>query len=209
MVSVRRRRKEKTSLPRQTRKLKSKQKKVRIKSNAIIASNWDEKLTLSQNYKKLGLTAKLSRPSGGVEKEILPVSALNGKSSTVISKHLTLASDAVAPSAAVTEARIIRDEQTNEVIRIEQIIRTEFDEIEVPKASEAVTDVVKQLEEFASRGERTTPRIASEREKEWIKALIERHGDDYEAMFRDRKLNIWQQSVGDIRKRVKKFLSKK
>ncbi|KAK9319503.1 ribosome biogenesis protein Nop16-domain-containing protein [Lipomyces orientalis] len=73
MVSVRRRRKQKSALPKVTRRHNDKQRKVRIKSHAIIAgfaANWDEKSTLSQNYKKLGLTSRLSKPTGGIQQEL-------------------------------------------------------------------------------------------------------------------------------------------
>jgi nucleolar protein 16 len=51
--------------------------------------------------------------------------------------------------------------------------------------------------------------MQSRREEEWIEALVEKYGDDYGKMFRDRKLNIWQQSEGDIKKRVKVWRSRR
>ncbi|KAK9469058.1 ribosome biogenesis protein Nop16 [Lipomyces arxii] len=200
MVSVRRRRKQKSGTPKVTRRLKDKQRKVRIKSNAIIAANWDEKLTLTQNYKKLGLTSRLSRPSGGVQKDLTgaetPKKALQTEN---------------IGSRGLSEARIFRDPETGEVQRIEHVVRTEFDNLEPVFESDTgseATEVIKQLEEFAARGEKTAPRTQSEREGAWVGDLIAKHGDDYERMARDQKLNIWQQSVGDIRRRVEKWKKK-
>ncbi|KAK9320806.1 ribosome biogenesis protein Nop16 [Lipomyces orientalis] len=203
MVSVRRRRKQKSSLPKVTRRQNDKQRKTRIKSNAIIAANWDEKLTLSQNYKKLGLTSKLSRPTGGIQKELKPATAAVPVAPAAPTRALE--SDATVPSNAVTEAKIIRDAETGAIIRIEEVKRTEFDEIQTPHAPSATTDVVRQLEEYAARGERKHVRLQSEREDSWIGELVKKHGDDYEAMMKDRKLNVWQQSAGDIRRRVEKW----
>ncbi|KAK9370993.1 ribosome biogenesis protein Nop16 [Lipomyces kononenkoae] len=204
MVSVRRRRKEKSSLPKVTRRHKDKQRKVRIKSNAIIAANWDEKLTLSQNYKKLGLTARLSRPTGGIQQELKPASPSDPVATGATVRALE--SDAAAPSNAITEAKIVRDPETGAIIRFEELKRTEFDDAPTPAPiSSSTTDVVRQLEEYAGRGERKVVRSQSEREQAWIDELVKKHGDDYEAMKKDRKLNIWQQSAGDLRRRVEKW----
>jgi nucleolar protein 16 len=70
------------------------------------------------------------------------------------------------------------------------------------------TDVTKQLEEFAKSGERSKPRGQSEREEEWIARLVEKHADDYRAMFWDKQLNVMQQSEGDLKRRVKKWKQK-
>ncbi|KAK9332553.1 ribosome biogenesis protein Nop16 [Lipomyces starkeyi] len=203
MVSVRRRRKQKSSLPKVTRRRNDKQRKVRIKSNAIIAANWDEKLTLSQNYKKLGLTSRLSKPTGGIQQELKPTTAPFPVSHVVPVRALE--SDATNPSKAITEAKIVRDAETGAIIRFEEVKRTEFDDIPLSAQTSSMTDVVRQLEKYAARGERKIERTQSEREENWIEELVTKHGDDYEAMMKDSKLNIWQQSAGNIRRRVEKW----
>jgi nucleolar protein 16 len=66
-------------------------------------------------------------------------------------------------------------------------------------------EFTRHLEEIAESGIKKRPRQQSEREEEWIANLVQKHGDDYNAMFRDRKLNPMQQSVGDLKKRIKKW----
>ncbi|KAK9476088.1 ribosome biogenesis protein Nop16 [Lipomyces japonicus] len=208
MVSVRNRRKQKSSIPKQTRRLKDRQRKVRIKSNAIIAENWDEKLTLTQNYQKLGLTARLSRPSGGVQKEIF--SAKKAAATGQSFKPFIETEKDIVTTKAITQAKIIRNPETGDIERIEHVEggRTEFDDIPTPAPKAASTDVVRQLEELAARGERKVERTQSDRESSWISQLVNKHGDDYEAMFRDKRLNVWQQSVGDLRRRIEKWKKK-
>jgi nucleolar protein 16 len=71
------------------------------------------------------------------------------------------------------------------------------------------TEYIEALEQIASSGIQKRPRQQSEREEEWISRLVEKHGDNYGAMFRDRKLNPMQQSEGDIKKRVRKWAVKR
>lgn len=66
-------------------------------------------------------------------------------------------------------------------------------------------DIVRQLEEQASRVPEKKERKQSEREREWIERLVGRYGEDYGKMFRDRKLNPMQQTEADIRRRVQKW----
>jgi len=68
----------------------------------------------------------------------------------------------------------------------------------------AGTDVVRQLEASAMPAEKRI-RKQSEREEEWIERLVNKYGDDYQKMSRDMKLNPMQQSIGDIKRRVKKW----
>ena len=71
------------------------------------------------------------------------------------------------------------------------------------------TDIVRQLERQAAQEGQDVkarkPRHQSSRESEWIQRLVDRHGDDTAAMFRDRKLNPMQQSEGDLRRRIRKW----
>ncbi|CAN6644647.1 nucleolar protein 16 [Trichomonascus vanleenenianus] len=193
---VRRKRANKSSISKTSRRVKQKQKKIRIAHNPIIAQHWDPKLTLQQNYKKLGLRAKLGRPAGGNEKEI----SLNAVKEEKRKSEKKLQAG---------EGRIIRDEEGN-VVRIEYGKAKEHDDSDAEEEEEwtgfeeETTEVVKQLEEAAKHA-LIKPRVQSEGEQDWISRLVEKHGDDYEAMFWDKKLNVYQQSQGDLKRRVKKW----
>lgn len=67
------------------------------------------------------------------------------------------------------------------------------------------TEVVRGLEELASRPEVKRPRHVSEREAEWLERLVGRHGDDYGAMARDMRLNPMQQTGADIARRIRRM----
>ncbi|KAK3077974.1 hypothetical protein LTS18_008766 [Coniosporium uncinatum] len=195
-------------------KRKPKSKKTLI-NNPIIAENWDNRLTVHQNFKKLGLAADLHNPTGGVERNAHTLAESNASS-----KRFAI-NPKLPTQIQPGEARIKRDLETGEVHVIEAkapkpnplndpLLDMDKDEEEFegfddePNTSNK-TDVVKQLEVMAANEAPAKPRKQSEREQEWIQRLVEKHGDDCEAMFRDTKLNVMQQSVGDIKKRVKKW----
>jgi nucleolar protein 16 len=112
------------------------------------------------------------------------------------------------------EAKIIRDE-SGAVIRIEHAPTAEeaLDEDEWSCIADEggdqqrTTDVVRQLEALA-KSEVKVERTQSEREREWIEGLVAKHGRDYKKMARDRKLNPFQQTEGDIRRRIAKWEKK-
>lgn len=43
-------------------------------------------------------------------------------------------------------------------------------------------------------------RIASSGEKSWLKDIVAKYGNDFEAAARDRKINPWQRTAGEIRR---------
>ncbi|KAJ5925505.1 hypothetical protein N7454_008144 [Penicillium verhagenii] len=204
-------------------RLKSGNKKINVLGNAIIAANWDKDLTLTQNYKNLGLLHKLNAPTGGRER--LPGTV--GDDAT----HSLQIRDSGKASAQIDlgEIRVERDPETGKILRVirddEQIevagrshraanpLNDPLNDIEDTvldfKNSASGTDVVKKLERQAnSEGvaeKAKKPRHLSAREIEWVSRLVEKHGEDLMAMVRDRKLNPMQQSVGDLRRRIDKY----
>ena len=57
---------------------------------------------------------------------------------------------------------------------------------------------------FGDQGKRGAPRYVSEGEAGYLRRLVGRHGENLEAMARDRKLNPDQRTVGELRRLMKK-----
>ncbi|RKF64910.1 Nucleolar protein 16 [Erysiphe neolycopersici] len=201
-------------------RLKPKSKKINILGNSIIAANWDHKKTLSQNYRQLGLTSRLNSTTGGVEK-LIPG---NQSHSSTLSKLKI--SNSISKSIEVSEARVERDPSSGKIIRVihekskinplKDLISSDCDSEEETSNknhflegnlgnSNTGNNIIRQLEDLASRVPEKKVRKPSEREQMWIESLITRYGDDCEKMARDSKLNPMQQTSADIRRRVEKW----
>lgn len=207
MTSVRKRKMAKSSIRKNTRRVKDKKRDINIHSNPIIAKNWDKSLTLQQNYKRLGLASKLGGIAGGQEQKVETLSERRARKAKEAELQVTI--DDIEKSEDPSkipegEARLIRDPETNEVVKI--IYGTmkldksnKSNDIEKP-------EVIQQLEEYAEKHSKIKhERVQSDREQDWLKALYEKYGDDYEKMKWDKKLNINQQSAGDLKRRIIKW----
>jgi nucleolar protein 16 len=171
----------------------------------------DSSKTLTQNYRRLGLTSRLNSLTGGTE-----VAA----SKTSTSSKLAI-SHAVPTTLAPTTARVERDPETGKIIKVihgkprkanplNDPLNSDDDggDEEMQDAEEEAPEgnkIIKELEALASMVPGKKVRKQSEREKEWIARLVERYGSDYKAMARDRKLNPMQQTEADIARRVRKW----
>ncbi|SCU91398.1 LAMI_0E05754g1_1 [Lachancea mirantina] len=228
MASVRKRKMAKSSVRKATRKHRDRVRKVNIHANPIIAENWDYSLTLAQNYKKLGLAAKLQTSAGGdeadmskvVKKEPLVKSYFSDSDdddddklgdSRELSNEETDENAFDANYIPEGEARIKRDENGNVIEVVHGKMkgtRPEEAGDHGKKDTGEKTEVVKLLENYASQPRVRQERKLSSREDEWLLRLYKKHGDNYKKMFFDQKLNVYQQTEGDIRKRILKWKAK-
>lgn len=189
--------------------------------------------TLTQNYRRLGLTARLKGPSGGVEKSVAAAAAGKRQGPT---DPFAIQS---RPQAVVSSARVERDAD-GKIIKIHYdegkkrrdnplndplaaldsdsedeedgdaeewggVEETEEEQRAKAKRDDLRPEVIRMLEEEANRPVYKKPRHQSQQEQEWIEGLVARHGDNTAAMARDRKLNPMQQTEADIARRVKKW----
>ncbi|KAL9130548.1 MAG: hypothetical protein Q9175_007000 [Cornicularia normoerica] len=198
--------KNKSSLHRVRQKPKSKH--INIKSNPIVAANWDQSLTLSQNYRRLGLSSRLNAYTGGTEAKT--------KSATLESQRkdtLSIPTSHSASGLGTSEVKVTRDPKTGAIVSVqhekserENPLRDPLNELSDSEDEEVLEGshrgIVPELEEQARYSRPKRPRMQSQREREWIERLVERWGDDWGGMFRDRKLNPQQQSEGDLKRRI-------
>lgn len=194
----------------------------------------NQKETLSQNYRRLGLTARLNHATGGTEKTIGLLGLNDPKSSRAdtaadsTANALNIVSKAPAQTLEIEEIEVERDPETGHILRVTGQREEKFNPLNDPlvelegsdgeaeewngfsmvperRENEVENPVIRQLEEAARNGARKAPRKQSEREAEWQERLVSRYGEDYGRMARDRKLNPMQQTEADIKKRVKKW----
>ncbi|CAH0017247.1 unnamed protein product [Clonostachys rhizophaga] len=200
---------------RQSNRLK---KPVNPLGNNTIAANWDKKQTLAQNYKRLGLTARLKGPTGGTEK------TLGVKETFGPSDPLSI-NGSGSTGKALDVARVERDAD-GKIVRVigrapnplgdplnELDSDSEMDDGEAEEHEEwggiqengRETEVVKSLIQEARNPAPKKKRYQSEQEREWLEKLVGKYGDDTRAMAKDRKLNPMQQTEADIRRRINKM----
>ncbi|KAG7699300.1 hypothetical protein KL930_004652 [Ogataea haglerorum] len=207
MVSVRKRKMARSSVKKATRRMKDRQRQVRNFGNSIIAANWDPKLSLSQNYEKMGLKVRLSQQTGGVEKKITPQFPESDDEFVVDEteeeeeERKSDSKDSLDP-ADIPEgtAKLVRDDEGN-VIKVIYGTKKLTEEVQEEKPP---TEVVKKLEELAQQ-KVVKERKQSAREVDWLADLYNKYGDDYEKMKWDKKLNPYQHSAGELKKRITKW----
>ena len=171
----------------------------------------NQKETLTQNYRRLGLTSRLNAATGGVEK------LHNGDESSTSTTRKLAITNAIPKGITPVEARVERDPESRKILRVIHPTSksnplndpldsdTEDEELAELSQRKPKNKIVALLEEQARSGKEKKDRSQSEREREWIGRLVERYGDDYDKMMRDRKLNPMQQTAADIKRRVMKW----
>ena len=94
----------------------------KILSNPIIAANWDKSQTITQNYKRLGLTSKLNKHTGGYERKADTEEQLEaGHEGRTRAREDALSIEGAKQKAALNalgEAKIIRDPETGAILEV-------------------------------------------------------------------------------------------
>ncbi|CAK4034181.1 Nucleolar 16 [Lecanosticta acicola] len=210
---------------------KPKSKKIgRFLTHPIIAENWDKSQTLAQNYRRLGLTARVNKITGGVEKKASDVHREEEEKEDTL--QIATASKR-KEQLDVTEAKIERDPKTGKILRVldqhtpkpnplndplneidsdsedEALnLRNQHGNVERAAAqagAEAKTETVRKLEAHASKSAAKYKRKQPEGERLFVEELVRKYGDDTGKMARDMKINYMQRSEGDIKRRIKKW----
>ncbi|KAK7935793.1 nucleolar protein 16 [Apiospora marii] len=205
--------------------------------NDIIAHNWDKELTTAQNFRRLGLVSRLNAPTGGVEPNLRSKKSAGRSTKPTDPFAITMLgrNDSAVTEARVERdenGKIIRIISTNEKKTKPNPLNDPLNELETDSEAEeddeemgddgetwggieeenedgVRTNVVKALEAEANRPRQKHIRGQSQREREWLQDLIDRHGDNTRAMARDRKLNPMQQTEADLERRIAKFKGEK
>lgn len=223
MANPRQKKKARSGIAKARRKPKSKKQ---LLNNSIIAANWDKSETLAQNYKRLGLTRRLNKNTGGVEKKVTEGSVEE------VQKGLEISGTGKTVQLELGEAKIERDPATGRIIRVldEHAVKSnplndalnQFDSEDADSDAEpgfdqhghptntvpakpGRTPVVELLEQEARRPEKKYKHKQSEGEKAFIAKLVAKYADDYAAMARDMKINYMQRSEGDLKRRVRRW----
>ena len=192
-----------------------------MKSNPIVAANWDQSLTLTQNYRRLGLSSKLNSSSGGTEAVLAStpgsgekvVTGVGRDALVIVGHQREMKEGEVGSVKVVRDAKgnitgVIRDADKEEEKRRRNPLGDPLTELEDQGDTERVnmmgrgTGIIPELEEASRFEKKKIPRKQSQREVEWVRKLVERWGNDFSGMRRDRRLNPMQQSEGDLRRRV-------
>ncbi|KAJ1030538.1 hypothetical protein NDA16_001447 [Ustilago loliicola] len=173
----------------------------------ILKDNYDPKLTLRQNYAKLGLIPSLDvRPdTGGTEK--LPTTSTSSTSAGEKPRKgmAKVIRDDKGNIVDIVEADASDDEETAWGKLITSVADEEIVETYMPakKITKGANPVVQELEEMAAKAE-PVERHTSQLEGQWLRDLVAKYGDDTERMARDRGLNVWQKTEGEIKRAIKK-----
>ena len=181
---------------------------------------------MTQNYNRLGLSARLNAPTGGSENASRKIEEVENAPSASDSLYMTKSrkTSKLIPS----ETKVERDPETGRIVRVIQAdcqkqkrptplndplaeLSEDDDEGEPTRQSHGiVAELHAQVAAEADVLERTRrPRQQSKQEIEWIQKLVDKHGDNVTAMARDMKLNPMQQSQGDLKRRLQVWRGRK
>ncbi|KAJ3417487.1 hypothetical protein HDV05_003351 [Chytridiales sp. JEL 0842] len=263
MVRPSKRRKVKNPSAKTSRKAKNPYNISFAGVHPLVKANWDKKLTLRQNYERMGLISALNGKAGGEaimerpkneegdqdDEDVIPVSYVSyedfEKMPAVSAGGRSAASTAAAkdqeddsadddqqqddePAHAMDDDNSDSEEESEQGIESDVEIDPRSTHIGVklglrlpnptskphifPSRSTKRSikplpfSVAEAMQELCKDGDVPVVRHASENETQVLMDLIKKYGEgEYEAMARDRKLNPFQLTAGQLKKKISKL----
>ncbi|KZV93352.1 hypothetical protein EXIGLDRAFT_768128 [Exidia glandulosa HHB12029] len=175
------------------RQQKNLKKMPPIRGPKALQDSWDNDKTVRQNYAALGLVESFSVT----------------RTSATAPQTQAGTSTGTAGPLAPGRGRIIRDADGN-VVGVELPQEPDADDAPEPSTVTAASSgggdanpVVRALEQLAATSAPKS-RHASRGEVALMKELQKTYGDDYSAMAKDRRRNVWQRTAGELRRSMAK-----
>lgn len=197
MASVRKRKMARSSVKKNTKRIKDKRNKLRYIPHPVMAAHWDKSLTWKQNYERFGLQSNLGKKINDVKRKNESKKPLvtEDDESSVNPEHVANETD--PEKIPLGEARIIRDPETNEVV---EIIYGKMN-LDNEVAKEPEVPIIEELKEYQeNKAKPAFKQQLTEIECHWMAGLSKKYGDNYERMKWDQKLNPMFYPVGQLKK---------
>ncbi|KAJ1906621.1 Nucleolar protein 16, partial [Coemansia sp. IMI 209127] len=190
-----------------SRKLSNKARTKNFQGHPLLRDKWDKTLTVSENYRNLGLVSRLNGVSGGIVKNVIPAHQ----------KPETKSEDADLENGSEKELKrsipqgygIIERDDDGNVINIilpdepQNPLDSDYEVEETPAKKEGA----RILEEYANMPHEHKERWISVGERRILQSFVDAHGTDYNAMFWDKSLNKQQLTKRQIQKKVEKYIT--
>ncbi|KAJ2449499.1 Nucleolar protein 16 [Coemansia sp. RSA 2424] len=195
-----------------TRRRANKLHTKKYTGHPLLRDKWDTKLTVSENYRNLGLVSRLNGVSGGTVKNIIPTGDEDDEAKDDVASRFREGMTEAEIRKAIPQGYgiIERDDEGNvtNVIMAAEPADPLDDDYEVEE-SKPKKEGARILEEYANTMDGKKERWMSVGERRKLQDLVDKHGDDYDAMFWDKELNLLQLTKRQIQKKVQKYLAEK
>ncbi|KAJ3151184.1 Nucleolar protein 16 [Geranomyces michiganensis] len=198
-------------------------------AHPLVTKNWDKKLTLKQNYARLGLCAALNGAAGGTENGAAERAAEEKEAEELKSNIEWRVIDPEAPAVVVAKPSAADgdgasddaeedmegyDVEVGGVVPVDLRVRRIGHKVGLKRTLVATDSarakpshsVIADMEAEAADTVKII-RHVSEQEELVFTDLIKKHGTDYGAMAMDMRLNKYQLTMGQLKKRIEKMIS--
>ncbi|KAJ2711696.1 ubiquitin conjugating enzyme Ubc7/UbcP3, partial [Coemansia sp. Cherry 401B] len=178
-----------------------KHRNKRFTGHPLLRELWDSSLTVTENYRKLGLVSRVNGSTGGTVRPVAPAGQQPDEPSDEdLRKSIPAGYGIIERDDAGNVVNVIMGDEPRDPLDSDYEV-----EPVAPKAEGA-----RILEQYALEHQHTRrDRWMSVGERRKLQMFIDKHGTDYSAMFWDSELNQQQLTKRQLQKRIEKYLAEK